>query len=319
MDKAAQLFGDPERGWLDLSTGVNPNAYADTQVSTASFERLPQANLIGGLLDAARRYYQVPELTSIIAAPGSQAVLQALPTLSSGRDVAVVEPTYDEHATTWADCGHRVAGAADLLSAAAADVIVLVNPNNPDGRVYSPVEIVAAAKGLRGPERLFVVDEAFADVAPDMSVIPLLGNASIVAVRSFGKFFGLPGLRLGFAAGPPHLIEPLQRRLGPWAVSGPAIEVGTRALADEAWAGQTRTGIREMAQRLDAVLGRSGLRVIGGTGLFRLIDDPDAAAVFEKLGRAGIFVRRFPCNRHWLRFGLPGTEAGLERLAEALS
>ena len=223
LDEAVELFGHPKRAWLDLSTGINPTPYADASITNESLWNLPRA-FQDGLSDAARRYYGVPDGTPVVAAPGSQAVLQALPTLLSGRTVAVVSPTYDEHAQTWRDCGHRVTEISDLASASEADVLVLVNPNNPDGRIYPPSALVEAARVLGERGGLLLVDEAFADVAPQASVIPQIGGLPIIVVRSFGKFFGLPGLRLGFAVGAPHHIEALRRRLGPWSVSGPAIE-----------------------------------------------------------------------------------------------
>ena len=250
LDEAQELFGEPEGGWLDLSTGINPDPYPDTSVADAALERLPRASQLSGLLDAARRYYEVPDSTAIIAAPGSQAVLQVLPTLTPACSVAVLGPTYDEHAETWRACGHRVMTTADLSSAAQADVVVLVNPNNPDGRCVPPGEIVEAARTLQAPAGLLVVDEAFADVAPELSVIPEIGGSPIIVVRSFGKFFGLPGLRLGFAVGAPNRIAALRRRLGPWAVSGPAIEIGTRALSDNLWIEKNRVTIRTKSKKI---------------------------------------------------------------------
>ena len=150
-------------------------------------------------------------------------------------------------------------------------------------------------------------------------MIPKIGSAPIVVVRSFGKFFGLPGLRLGFAAGAPNRIEALRRRLGPWAVSGPAIEIGTRALSDDLWIEKNRVTIRDKSEKLDSILRQSGLRIVGGTDLYSLIDDPEAPGIFERLGGAGIFVRRFPVHPRWLRIGLPASESDFARLVEALS
>jgi cobalamin biosynthetic protein CobC len=139
-----------------------------------------------------------------------------------------------------------------------------------------------------------------------------------VVLRSFGKFFGLAGVRLGFAVAAPDIARRLRAALGPWAVSGPALAIGAAALADAAWIAQTRARLAADAQRLDRLLAGAGLEVAGGTPLFRLVRTPAAAALFDRLGRAGIFVRRFAEQATWLRFGLPGTETEWERLAATL-
>jgi hypothetical protein len=110
-------------------------------------------------------------------------------------------------------------------------------------------------------------------------------------LRSFGKFHGLAGLRLGFAITSASVAEKLRDALGPWAVSGPALSVGLAALADEAWAAATRLRLAEAAAALDGGAGAGGCRVLGGTSLFRLAEVPPGT--YERLGRSGILVRRF--------------------------
>jgi cobalamin biosynthetic protein CobC len=141
---------------------------------------------------------------------------------------------------------------------------------------------------------------------------------NVVVLRSFGKFFGLAGLRLGFALTAPTLAARLRAALGPWAVSGPALAVGTRALADTVWIERTRRRLAEASARLDEILARLALTVVGGTSLFRLVQTPAANALFQHLGQAGIWVRAFPDNPDWLRFGLPANEREWRRLKTAL-
>ena len=319
LREAEALFGRPEAGWLDLSTGINPKPYPNTGTCSASWRQLPQASELKTLLDSARRYYGVSQSTDIAAAPGSQAILQQLPTLFSAGTVAVVGPTYAEHAKLWIEHGHQVTTVTDLSEADGADIVVVVNPNNPDGRTTSPAELLGRAQGLSKKSGLLIVDEAFADLDPAVGILPLVQSEPVLAIRSFGKFFGLPGVRLGFAAGAPEAVARIRHRLGPWAVSGPALEVGARALADSEWIERTRAYLDERAGALDDVLSASGLRVVGGTALFRLIEDSAASEMFERLGRAGIFVRRFHDHPDRLRFGVPGTAQDLQTLKRALS
>jgi cobalamin biosynthesis protein CobC len=140
-----------------------------------------------------------------------------------------------------------------------------------------------------------------------------------VVLRSFGKFFGLAGLRLGFALARPEIAVRLAAALGPWAVSGLAVAIGQTALADTGWAEAMRERLEEEARRLDAVLTGAGIEIVGGTPLFRLVRTSAADRLFHQLGRVGILVRRFPENPAWLRFGLPASEAAWHRLRAALA
>jgi cobalamin biosynthetic protein CobC len=319
LTQAERRFGRPDAGWLDLSTGINADPYPLTDVNPITLYRLPQSAAMERLLAAARRCYRIPDGAAIVAGPGSQALMQWLPTLAGFRPVAVLGPTYSEHVRTWMAAGHRVVEVLDLADASAAEVVVLVNPNNPDGRAFDPAELIGLARARAKQGGFLVVDEAFADVSPDASVIPHLKDQPVVTLRSFGKFFGLAGLRLGFAVGAPDLIAGLERKLGPWAVSGPAVEIGARALGDTAWIDATRIKLRERRERLDDALAETGLRILGGTDLFRLVAHDRAQEIFRLLAEAGVFVRAFPDRGTWLRFGVPGTASDLSRLRRALS
>jgi cobalamin biosynthetic protein CobC len=175
---------------------------------------------------------------------------------------------------------------------------------------------LAKARGRRG---LLVIDEAFMDVGPaDASLGGEVGHHNIVVLRSFGKFFGLAGLRLGFALARPEIAARLAAALGPWAVSGPAIAIGEVTLTDYEWAKAMRKRLEAEARRLDAVLTEAGIEVIGGTSLFRLVRTSAANGLFRHMGRVGILVRRFPEHLAWLRIGLPGGESAWDRLRTGL-
>jgi cobalamin biosynthetic protein CobC len=229
-------------------------------------------------------------------------------------------PSYPEHARAAALAGHQVEAVREIGDCGDADLVIVGYPNNPDGRLIDRAGLIALADALRARGGVLVVDEAFMDVGPPgASLAPDVLRANIVVLRSFGKFFGLAGLRLGFALAAPALATRLAAMLGPWAVSGPALAVGAKALADAAWIDRTRRELAQEAQKLDAVLTDAGLDIVGGTGLFRLARLAAAPALFEKLGGAGILVRRFPDHADWLRFGLPADERAWRRLAGALA
>jgi cobalamin biosynthetic protein CobC len=229
----------------------------------------------------------------------------------------VLGPTYAEHARVAALAGHATQETSDIRALAGADLAIVVNPNNPDGRLLPSDALLALADALH--PGLLVVDEAFIDVAPAAASVAGAGRRNIVVLRSFGKFYGLAGLRLGFAVAAPEFAGRLRAALGPWAVSGPAIAIGEVALADETWSEAMRARLAATASRLDEMLRRARLEVVGGTSLFRLVRTPAASELFDRLGGAGIYVRRFAEQPMWLRFGLPASEPQWERLAAALA
>jgi cobalamin biosynthetic protein CobC len=311
-------FPDAPAPFLDLSTGINPYPYPAPPLADDHLTRLPEPEALATLEVAAARAYGLSRGGEAIAAAGSQALIGLLPLLWPPRAVAVLAPTYAEHAFVWRQAGHRVHEVTTLADAKAADIVVLCNPNNPDGRVIAPAELRAFAAALAARGGWLVVDEAFADFAPDgVSLAPSLPERGVVVLRSFGKASGLAGLRLGFALAPAALAPRLRAALGPWPVSGAAITIGTTMFDDAGWRAAMAARLAGEAASLDALLSAAGLTVRGGTALFRLAESADAASVFHRLGAAGILVRRFAAHPRWLRFGLPG--AGWARLIAAIS
>ncbi|TVR81004.1 MAG: threonine-phosphate decarboxylase [Rhodospirillales bacterium] len=314
LDAASKRFGIARERWLDLSTGINPAAYPVPAIPPAAWEQLPDSTLLQRLQAGAARAYRADDPAGVVAAPGTQALIQWLPRLVSPRRVAVISPTYNEHVPAWAAADHEVDTVTADAVPASADVVVVVNPNNPDGRVVPPQRLAELGRG-----RLLVVDEAFADTDPEVSMAPDAHHDGLVVLRSFGKFFGLAGLRLGFAVTGTGRAAALGAVLGPWAVSGPAAVIGTTALNDTAWIASTRRRLVDRAERLEALLADAGLTVVGGTSLFRLVDDPDAAALHRHLTGRAILTRPFEDRPSWLRFGLPGDNSAFARLEDALA
>ena len=105
--------------------------------------------------------------------------------------------------------------------------------------------------------------------------------------------------------------------LGPWAVSGPALQIAARAFEDVTWAQETRTRLTRDAARLDQIMTKAGATVVGGTTLFRLYDVGDAAKWQDRLARGHVWSRIFPYSDGWLRLGLPAPDRW-EQLEAAL-
>lgn len=308
LDAAIARFGAGD--WIDLSTGINRQPWPLPDLPRSDWAELPRADARKALEGAAAAHLRTP--APVLALSGAQAAIQLVPQLLPPGRAAVLSPTYNEHAGTLRAAGWQVGEPRDLADLAGADLAVVVNPNNPDGRTHAPGDLLA----LAGRVGLLVVDESFADPVPHLSVAPQAGDGVIV-LRSFGKFWGLAGLRLGFALGDAALVGRMRDRLGPWPLSGPALRIGRAALADTSWAAATTLRLADEGPRLDALLAGAGACHVGGTHLFRLYDT-DAAALHHRLARRHIWSRVFPAHRRWLRLGLPGSEAEWQRLATAL-
>jgi cobalamin biosynthetic protein CobC len=302
---ARRLFPGAPQPFIDLSTGINPYPYPVPPIPAGVFARLPDAEAQTRLAEIAAQTYGAPSAVHVAAAPGTQILLPLVAALVPAGRAAILGPTYSEHARAASLAGHQVTEARDIEQLRDADLAVVTNPNNPDGRLIAKERLLALAQELKNPGGLLVIDEAFMDVGPpEASLAGEIDRGNIVVLRSFGKFFGLAGLRLGFALAAPRLATALNASLGPWAVSGPAIAIGERALADTAWMEATRIRLACAAQKLDRLLAQMDLDVIGGTSLFRLARTSSAGEIFRRLGRAGVLVRAFPDQPTWLRFGL---------------
>lgn len=320
LGRARALFPHAPQPFVDLSTGINPHSYPFFELPATALSRLPEAARVRDLADVAASAYGAPSAANVVAAPGTQILLPRIASLVSPGKALVLGPTYAEHQRAAAIAGHAVTEIDDFDALAGADLAIVVNPNNPDGRIVERKKLLALAEKLRARGGLLVVDEAFMDVGPlGESLAGDVEQGGIVVLRSFGKFFGLAGLRLGFALADALTVERLEAQFGPWAVAGPALEYGIRALADSGWQAEMRRRLARDAARLDALFGRFGVAVAGGTTLFRYIRLVDAAGLFSMLGERGILLRHFSGRPEVLRAGLPGEGEEWQRLESALA
>ncbi|CUH78964.1 Threonine-phosphate decarboxylase [Tritonibacter multivorans] len=299
---AMSTYGGPRNAWLDLSTGINPAPYPLPAFADKDWAALPDADAHSALISAARAFWSVPQDAAVLAAPGASSLIAKIPTLAPMGQVDIPQPTYNEHAAAFAYHGWT-------QTSDTAQARVLVHPNNPDGRLWQ-------AQDLDLP--LMVIDESFCDVTPEASLIAAAARPGVIVLKSFGKFWGLAGLRLGFAIGDPALIDALSAQLGPWPVSGPALRVGTAALQDHSWAAQARKQLSQEAARLDQLALSRGAQLVGGTDLFRLYEVDDAAKWQDKLARHHVWSRIFPYSKTYLRLGLPPRDRW-DQLEEAFS
>ncbi|MBU6418674.1 MAG: threonine-phosphate decarboxylase [Proteobacteria bacterium] len=313
LDAAIRQYGGTREGWIDLSTGINRQPYPVPAISPEAWTALPTASATAKLIETARASYRTK--AAVLPLAGAQAAIQLIPLLSKPGKAKIMSPTYNEHEAALRALGWQVEKAATAEETAGADLAVVVNPNNPDGRYHAPQSLLAL---LPKVGRL-VVDESFGDPYPALSLAPEAGREGLVVLRSFGKFYGLAGMRLGFALGCEADIAALSQIAGPWPVCGPALEIGAAALADTGWAQATTQRLMSEIDRIDRMAGLAGWKIAGGTCLFRLYDTPDAAAAQAKLAKHHIWSRIFPYSGGWIRLGMPGNEAEWARLSTALA
>lgn len=301
---AAARFPLAPLPWLDLSTGISPWAYPVGEIEPDIWQLLPSDEDLAELEAAAANAFGGVSPDQVVAVPGTDIAIRLLATLFPAQRVGIVGPTYGGYQSAWPD-----AKTVSFAKARGADLLVCANPNNPDG-------VVIAKTQLQRLRNLRIVDEAFADSMPEQSLLPHRNGA--IVLRSFGKFFGLAGVRLGFVIADRPFAKQLRSLLGDWPISGPAIATGTRAYRDAEWQNCQRDRLISASNHLLSLLTDSGLTSVGGTPLFQLISHPKAPSLFIHLAQAGILVRPFAEHPDWLRFGIPGTDADFDRLSVAL-
>jgi cobalamin biosynthetic protein CobC len=315
LGDARARFGGAAGDWLDLSTGINPISWQPSDEAVIDWRALPDPRELARLERTAAAYFGVdPALC--LAVPGSEAVLRGLGHILQlpGRHLPLC---YSTHAQAFAQA--RPIAGSDAPDAGPS-VLVLGNPNNPDGALMPREAVLATLARQESSGGWLIVDEAFADCAPDASVADQVSDErQLIVTRSFGKFFGLAGVRLGFVLGPAALLAQVRRLQGDWPVCAAALAFGIEAYADAKWIAATRMGLAAAASQLDQVLLRHGLKTRGSCPMFRLVETATARDLFVALASRHILTRPFADHPHLLRFGLPGTPAALARLDAELA
>jgi cobalamin biosynthesis protein CobC len=314
--RASEDYAIPLNEWLDLSTGINPNAWpVPNELPATLWSQLPQQS--DGLITAAQAYYQCE---SLIAVAGSQAAIQALPTLREPSRVGIFSPAYAEHAYAWQQAGHEVLSissetVANLINQ--LDVLIIINPNNPTAEQFSAEQLLSWHQQLAKNGGWLIVDEAFIDSKPEHSLANHCPKQSLIVLRSLGKFFGLAGLRVGFVLAEQALLNQLAESLGPWPIANASRYLAQLALQDKTWQRQCRLELSKKGKRLKQLLSKFGLNPSGSCDLFQWLQTNKAQSYHQQLIQQGILTRVFDSPAS-LRFGLPKTEPDWQRLQKAL-
>ncbi len=317
LHQAAELYNIPLKNWMDLSTGINPRPWLPPEIPTSVWQRLPETD--DDLLPVAQQYYGCD---TILPIAGSQFAIQSLPYCRQRSRIGIVSPCYAEHAYWWEQAGHSVVtirlDEIDLFIRG-LDVLLLINPNNPDTTQYASDDLLRWHQQLIKDKGWLIVDEAFIDSTPQASLLSQFKiiPEGLIVLRSIGKFFGLAGVRLGFIAAEADLLEQIARQQGPWAVSHPARWLGSLALADQQWHQQAREFLINQSESLQNSLSQYFSNIYK-TNYFCYFQHPDAKQIKHKLAQQGIWIRHFE-EPSSVRLGLPANHAEFRRLNETLS
>ncbi|MGC6530211.1 MAG: threonine-phosphate decarboxylase [Candidatus Puniceispirillaceae bacterium] len=302
LDEAAKRFGFALSQMCDLSTGISPKSYDIALKNSTHYQALPLARLEQQALKAARHAYQVPDQAALTLGAGSQMLLSALPRCMAPAHIWVPVPSYNEHGYRWEKAGHKVTSEAQCPDA--ATVMIIGQPNNPDGTLYDGDDVKQLLARAEANKGLLVIDEAFADAMPEVSHMALAGHPNLIILRSVGKFYGLAGLRVGFAIGHDEMIAKLADEIGPWPVATPALDVAIAALSDLAWQDAHRQFLSNHARQLADCLAQAGFEIVAELPLFVTIRHPAIAQFHHYLAKQGYWTRIFSADDQMMRLGL---------------
>lgn len=317
LDEAARAFGFALDEMRDLSTGISPVSYEMALPSSSVAQALPLDSDLAALYEVAKTAYGAPAEAAICAGPGSQSLLGALPRLLAGpRVIWCPEPTYNEHRYRWEKYGHHVDGGP--ACPARADVIILGQPNNPNGHIWSKEEIASYHQMMQQTGGLLILDEAFADAMPEISFGAKAGQDGLIILRSLGKFYGLAGLRVGFALGADDMIAQLRDEIGPWPLSQLAMIVAEAALQDSHWQARHRDFLSQQARLMTSYLSKAGFEIVTSLPLFISVRHQHMPRIHHYLASHGFWTRRYQADPCFMRLGIIGDDADMAAFASLI-
>ena len=312
IDLAIKKYGGQRKDWIDLSTGINRTSYPWQESVKVHLRDLPGSKLLMSLEEAASRAYKIAVDTETVAISGAQQIINLLPThLKKYSSVAILGPTYNEYEKAFKSSNLRTNTVAEISNLSCNDIAIIVNPNNPTGKVITEEEVEDLSKKVR----ILIIDESF----KMFSSRKTQNLDNLIQINSLGKFFGLAGVRLGFVSGPSDFIKSVRKMLGPWPISSLAAEIGLVALSDKIWISQMEKILLAGSTALHAACNSKNWRLVGKTNLFHTYDISNCLEVEEQFAAHGIWVRTFDYSETWVRIGIPTSEHELTRVKKALS
>lgn len=321
LDRIKQEYPDQVLPWIDLSTGISPFSYPAAINLESSLQSLPQQH--AQMTRAACEYYGAK---NTLVVPGSMWAIQTLPLIRSQlvkddrRPVLIPKQGFNEHAKAWQNWGFKIEYYADKPTdgqLGRAQVCVVINPNNPTGHLFDKALLELMHEILLLNDAWLIVDEAFLDLTPELSLADAENKKGLLVLKSFGKYFGLPGLRVGALIADLDITAFSQRLLNEWTISSVAQNLVTNAWRDRPWQVIASRNINACSQRLKVLLSKLGL-ITRGTSFFQTLTTPQARELYGYLLIQGIYVRLLD-DESGVRMGLPQQEWHWQRLEQALA
>lgn len=310
LEVLSEQLGLPVSGLVKLDANENPYGMpprAKARLAKLTYGHIypdPESRVLREKLSSV---LEIP-MNNILAGAGADELIDLILrlTLNSGERVINCPPSFSYYDT--------VAEVNDLVQVrvprqpnfsldldgirAAADsgvkVIFLANPNNPDGSLITPKDL----KQILEMPLLVVVDEAYVNFAPQGTSLirEVLERDNLIVLRTFSKWAGLAGIRLGFGVFPTAIIEQLQKIKSPYNVSVSASEAGLGALEDidllEEWRGRI---VAERDGLYDVLTHIPWLEPYPTQANFILckVLGKDAGVLKKELAQRGVLVRYF--------------------------
>ncbi len=284
--RLAAAAGRPAGEILDFSANLNPLGPPDwlrPLVSSRLSDLVHYPDPENAALTAAfAGAFGVPG-DDVLMGNGSTELLYLLPSVLEKRRAVIPVPAYVDYAVAADLAGLPVEAlplqeergfvpdfAAIERTLKGDEILLIGTPNNPTGLTVPAADLKALA--LRHPNTVVVADEAFADFTDEESLLDLERPENLIVLRSLTKFYAIPGLRLGAVVASPEIVGRLRRRIPPWSVNSLAQAVGAAALADRAYAEETRRFVQKRREELVAEIGAiPGLSVYPGKANFLLV------------------------------------------------
>jgi threonine-phosphate decarboxylase len=303
FDIARQLGAEPS-SIIDFSASINPLGISplvkDAIICAVdSLVHYPD-NSHSELKQALAAYHDL-STANIVIGNGSTEIIYHLPAVLPGSRALLIAPCFNEYVRAlvqknW-ETRHFILtpennfsidlAALEQALAGGYDSLYLCNPGNPNGTLYSLPTIEKIYSLCIASGTFLVLDEAFMDFCEDSSAKHdiVTGDNSII-LRSMTKFFGIPGLRLGYALSGTTMAERLDATGGPWSVNTLAMTAGVAALQDTGHNQRTADYIRQERSRFSKRLSElKQLRIYPSSANFILAEITDGMTARELQGR----------------------------------